>query len=263
MGSTSIVHLRAFPVMALGGALVLLAPAASAQNAQPTAAEAREARTAFNQAFSAFQALDYASALPLFQRAYVLTRNPALLYNIGTTLEHLGRGTEAATALRRYLAANPTAANRADVEAHIAQLDAASVAPVAHATSSAPPSASIVLPPDSHPRVTTAPRPAWPFVLLGVGLAAGVAGGVTLALTPDPGAGTVHVSETEYLRAMDAANTQRIAGIAVAGVGAAVAIVSVILIATHRPERVERVAWGVTPGPEGVMVTLGVRGRGL
>ena len=229
-----------------------------------SAADTREGRTAFEQAFRAFQALDYASALPLFQRAYVLTQNPGILFNIGATLEALGRNAEAATAFRHYAGAVPDAPNRADAEARAGRLEAASAA------SSGPPRVYSVEQPrvvvgSPAPLAVAAPaRPMWPFVVLGVGVAAGIAGAVTLALAPDPGA-TQHASESDYLRALDAANGQRIAGGVVIGIGAAAIVAGVagVLLRPSAPRRDHAFHWGAAPTADGAMITVGWRGRGL
>jgi tetratricopeptide (TPR) repeat protein len=246
------------------GGLVAMTSLGSAQSRPAsTSADARDGRAAFEQAYVAFQSLDYATALPLFQRAYQLTRNPAMLYNIGATLEALGRSAEAATAFRRYVAAVPDAPNRGDVESRAARLErAASAAPQRPAPASTTPALASSAPPHAVESVTPA-RPVWPFVVLGLGVAIGVSGGVTLALTPDPGA-TMRANETDYLRAADAATTQEWVGGVLVGVGAAATIAGIIGLAL-RPasRRLAALRWNISPLHEGALMQFGWRGPGL
>jgi tetratricopeptide (TPR) repeat protein len=78
-----------------------------------------EARSLFHAGESAFSQGRYEAALEHFQAAYELSPRPELLFNIGNTAERLRREEEALEAYRRYLAAQPDAENRAQVEARI------------------------------------------------------------------------------------------------------------------------------------------------
>lgn len=272
--SVAIVPDRVMLVLLLSGTLLSAARSSHAQ----TSAERREGSRFYDQGYAAFQALDYANALPLFQRAFVLTRDAAMLYNIAATLERLGRQAEAATALRRYLAANPTASNRAEIEAHVAELEQHAPASTAPVASSAAPVASSVAPvasaaPLASPSpassaplhtvtVVQSSRPIWPWIVLTAGVLVSVGGGVLIAVGPEPNAAAIR-SERDYLGAVNTANIERSVGIALAGVGVAAIAVAVIGAVTYHPAQRSSLAWSVMPGPDGMMITFGMRGRGL
>jgi tetratricopeptide (TPR) repeat protein len=92
--------------MLLAAAVVLgvsldVTPAA----AQTSADE--EARVHFEAGRVAFSRGRYESALGSFQEAYELSQRPALLYNIGTTLDRLRRDQEAIEAFEQFLELDP------------------------------------------------------------------------------------------------------------------------------------------------------------
>ena len=61
------------------------------------------ARRHFASGVDAYDVADYARALKEFETAYAYSPRDALLYNIGTVLERLGRRDDAIAAYRRYL----------------------------------------------------------------------------------------------------------------------------------------------------------------
>lgn len=67
---------------------------------------------------------EYERALSGFQQAYNLSRRPALLYNIGTTLDRLRRDDEALAIFEQFLREDPETPNRAEIESRVAQLRA-------------------------------------------------------------------------------------------------------------------------------------------
>ncbi len=83
------------------------------------------ARWLFNSAREAFEAGDYESALDRFEQSYRLSNRPALLYNIGTTLDRLRRDADALAAFERYLELVPDSANRSEIEARVIVLQRA------------------------------------------------------------------------------------------------------------------------------------------
>jgi hypothetical protein len=68
------------------------------------AAPPPEAKKAFADGKVAFERGDYETALQLFQRAMLIAPAPSLYYNIGSTMERLGRYEDSALAFERYLA---------------------------------------------------------------------------------------------------------------------------------------------------------------
>jgi hypothetical protein len=67
---------------------------------------------------------DYAQALAEFKAAHMAKPDPAFLYNIAQCHRQMGELEQAVVLYKRYLAASPNAANRAEVEKRIVQLDA-------------------------------------------------------------------------------------------------------------------------------------------
>ncbi len=111
------VHLRtalALLVVLLGG----MAPAVAQQRSE-------KAKVAFYDGRKAYEAGDYARAYDLFKQSYILSQEPALLYNIASALQAMERPGDAARALRDYLEAVPSDPERAALERRIAALDKA------------------------------------------------------------------------------------------------------------------------------------------
>lgn len=186
--------------LALAVALALLAlstPAAAQENDQQLD---EAARLTFESAREAFVAGDYENALARFRQAYQLSQRPGLLYNIAQTLDRLRRDEETLQALRDYLAAQPDAANRSEVEARIRVLER-SIAdrPVVTTTTTSDGTTTTT--------VTRAPRdplaivhPAVFIALGGVALASG-------AVTIWAGLETLSLND-EYLAESDAGNAE-------------------------------------------------------
>jgi len=74
--------LRLGPALALLSALLVLAPSASAQQAPPTQSSA-ETKLHFQRAVKLYSEEDYRGALVEFKRAYELSNNYVILYNLG------------------------------------------------------------------------------------------------------------------------------------------------------------------------------------
>jgi hypothetical protein len=84
-----------------------------------------KARDLFRDGVQLFASGDYAGALSKFQAAYAVVPHPAVLYNIATCEERLGRDQDALAAYQQYLAAMPSGtAHRAEAQQHIAALKA-------------------------------------------------------------------------------------------------------------------------------------------
>ncbi len=102
---------------------VLLATAAGWGQVRP--GTEGDARASFARAVSLYADGDHEAALVEFQRAYALSQNPNLLYNLGAVYEALGRFVEARDALEAYRTqgARPQVAARgAELTARLAQL---------------------------------------------------------------------------------------------------------------------------------------------
>ena len=81
--------------------------------------ELEEARLLFLAGRRAFDSGRYEDALDSFERAYVLTRDPHVLYNVAITLDRMRRDREALAAFERYLRLQPEAPENRDVESRI------------------------------------------------------------------------------------------------------------------------------------------------
>ncbi len=88
-----------------------------------------EARDAFEEGAASFRLGKYQAAIEAWERAYKLRPDPAFLFNIAQAYRQADDGAHALDFYRRYLAASPTAANRAEVEQRIEQLTAGTSSP--------------------------------------------------------------------------------------------------------------------------------------
>lgn len=121
---------------------VALFACASRAWAQDPADDA-EARSLFEAAKAAFANGRFEDALERFREAYELSERSALLYNIASSLDRLGRLEEAAGHYERYLEARPDAPNRNYVERRLeliaAQIEQGSAEPDAATDDAAEP----------------------------------------------------------------------------------------------------------------------------
>ena len=139
--------------------VLLLAPVAA--SAQPRAADRGERH--YQAGAEAYAQRQFRVAATAFRRAYELTHEPALLFNLGSALAADGQRDAARAALQDYLRIAPDAPNRSAVEARLREL----APPVAAPVVSSPRRVAVGLaaPP------TLASRSPWPLV-------GAVAGGV-------------------------------------------------------------------------------------
>lgn len=93
--------------------------------AMPAGAQQRteRARQAFYEGKKAYEAGDFPRAYDFFKQSYMLSQEPALLYNISAVLQGMGRAGDAAQALRDYLRLVPADPDRSTIEQRIAALD--------------------------------------------------------------------------------------------------------------------------------------------
>src|SRR5262245_24605653 len=104
-------------VIALAAAaLVALAPA-------PARAEKRNAKVYFDKGASEYNLGHFEAAIAAFEKAYDISPAPILLFNIGQCHRQSGNKDRAVFFYRRYLEQAPDAANRAEVEGRIADLE--------------------------------------------------------------------------------------------------------------------------------------------
>ena len=84
---------------------------------------ADEAGRLYEEAMTAYREFRYEEAITAFRRAFELTHEPILLFNVAKSIEQLDRVTEAIAAYQEYLdVAGPGVENRAAVEGRIAFL---------------------------------------------------------------------------------------------------------------------------------------------
>jgi tetratricopeptide (TPR) repeat protein len=120
--------------------------------AAPRSAEAEtEARAHYDQGIVAYNAGQFDQAVRSFTRAYELDPAPILLFNVAQAHRKQGDAERALSFYRQYLAIDPQADNRQQVEAHIRELEAARrpvlVAPAPPLPASAPPVPTTAGPP--------------------------------------------------------------------------------------------------------------------
>ncbi|MGE0787803.1 MAG: tetratricopeptide repeat protein [Sandaracinaceae bacterium] len=105
----------ALTALLLGGAG--LAPSARAQTDDD-----ERARLHFESGRSYFEEGAYERAQQEFEQAYALSPRTAMLFNLGTTYERLGRLSQAADAFQRYVDESPDLANRDTLLRRVANL---------------------------------------------------------------------------------------------------------------------------------------------
>jgi hypothetical protein len=83
------------------------------------------AKELYDDAEAAYHNGDFQSAYDKFRQAYLVTKQPAFLYDMSSALERLSRPHDAAEELRAYLRARPDAPTRGAVERRIRGLEEA------------------------------------------------------------------------------------------------------------------------------------------
>src|SRR5262245_57812820 len=76
----------------------------------------RKARALFEQGRVAYEEGRYRDSWDYFRQAYLLSKRPEMLYNVGQSADRLRMDREALEAFRLYLARLPKAHNRREVE---------------------------------------------------------------------------------------------------------------------------------------------------
>jgi hypothetical protein len=197
-----------------------------------TAGEDAEARSLFSAGEVAFREGRYENALDYLQRAYALSRRPALLYNIGTTLDRLRRDDEAIVAFEQYLREVTEADNRLEIEARLAVLRAS-----VEARRDEPARDGGVASdegPSTPPPAASGSDGVGGWILVGVGGASIVAGAVLLGLAVADVAAVENPGPGTYWSAVDDAygrsEGESIAGVVLLGVGGAAAIAGLVWV---------------------------------
>jgi tetratricopeptide (TPR) repeat protein len=144
-----------------------------------------EARARFEAGRLAFEAGRFADALADFSRAYALSQRPQLLFNMGASCARLGQREQALAHFERYRNELPTAPNRVEVDARIAELSAALAAERARA-------AQARIPKPAPTQLERPPPPRWPWLLVGGGAAITAGGAALLGLALEAKAKVEH-----------------------------------------------------------------------
>ncbi len=206
--------------------------------ASPSPDDEREARIRFERGMAEYRVRNFDAAIDQFKSAYQLTREPALLFNLGQASRLAERHEEAVFFYRAYLSQSPDAPNRRDAEEFIDQLTPGSEVPRPHA---APERTALPAP---VPSVTATPARLG-RVELGLGLAfsgtalALLAGGIALGTAANSQSNQVGASASRgvpwspQLRAQWADGQRDAAGATalyvVGGVSGAVGVILTVL----------------------------------
>ncbi len=172
--------------------VLFLAAGATPARAQDADDDTARSKELYDQGSRAYKAGEYRRAVELFLEAYDLSGAPAILFNIAQAYRLDGACADALIYYRRSLAEEPDAANRAEVEERIAEMETCKEKPSRapaeppRATVAAPPSAAAEPPASAAaPSGLTARAPeptrrrsAVPLVVAGVGAAVAVTGAV-------------------------------------------------------------------------------------
>lgn len=166
-------RLRAFGTgghaLVAGAVVVTLTTSASADDVPKRARELAE------QGRELHDSGDYAGAAARFQQAYALAPSPGLLFNLAQEYRLSGDCEDAAIMYRRFLATDPSPAQRAVAEGHLDKVAKCARPTLAVQTVTPPPPA----PPRSVEPVRT-DKPKNPKVEKDVGLGFAIAGGAAL-----------------------------------------------------------------------------------
>lgn len=190
----------------VGAAIAVVLPAgALAQDPQPNAQEAMQgggmteerqlddmrAREHFRVATAYYDEGRFVEAAQQFQEAYELSRRAQLLYNAYIAWREAHRSEEAANALETYLAETPDAPDRVNLEARLAELRRAVAAEaereqrLTEAERQAEANRIAAEEAERARRQAVSQPEIWPWIVLGVGGAAVIAGAVVGGLALD------------------------------------------------------------------------------
>jgi tetratricopeptide (TPR) repeat protein len=212
---------------------------AVAQDARPPLTDAQKAQIKdhYQRGKVFYDIAKYGEAIEEYQKAYLISPDPVMLFNIAQAYRNWDKPEEAARFYRNYLRNAPTATNRADVEKRIAEMEK-----LVEERRRSPTTTTTPPPVGTPPPVVTEPAPVTP--------PAPVPGPV--ATTPPPPATTPPPVDTASpVTVTDSAPTtseggggRRIAGWTLVGVGGALVVTSAVLgrVARSRAQEVEDTA---------------------
>jgi tetratricopeptide (TPR) repeat protein len=104
-------------------------PAPASPGPPPTESQLADAKQRYAAASRLYDLAEYEGALAEFKEAYRAVGDPAFLFNIAQCHRKLGHTQDAITFYKTYLRRAPNAANRAEVERRITELEHAPAAP--------------------------------------------------------------------------------------------------------------------------------------
>lgn len=226
-----------------------------------------EAKERLTRGLEQYQSKEYAAAIKEFRLAYALDPRADILFAWAQAERLYGRCSQASKLYRRFLASKPrppeqqTEAARQGAERCKDQPDTAPADPEDVAPDAAPEPEPAPAP-EPVPEDTPPPPPKRKVDGLGVGLLAGgvVVGGVGVGLLGAAAgkAGDVEAAAMydEYADGAGRVRTLRIAGGALAGVGAALIVAGVVRLVVKRKQTNRDVAVWATPVGAGVVARL-------
>lgn len=251
----------------LAACLALLATASAAA----ADSDDENARRHFESGAAYLDQSDYDDALREFQSAYNLSKRPALLLNIATVNERMGKLQGAIDSLTKFLAEDPQTSERTTIETRIANLkkrletEQAATAPPAPPAPTAPAAAAPPPPTPTPPAPPPAP-PAKPnrtgaYIAWSAGGAAAIGAVVTGLVAKgkydDASSSCAHNCPDDTVKPIKtmALVSDVLTGAAVVGAG-----VGVVLFLTAKPSSVEkagvpRLSAAVLPGSGSVEAT--------
>jgi len=236
--------------------------------AQDVCADKAKARELIDKASKQYNLGEYTAAAAAFKAAYDEFPDPSLLYNLAQCERQLSHKARAITLYRSYLREASDPPNAADVRRLIALLE--QDLRREEQARKLPPEGTLAQPPPSTASGTTQPPPsvapsslprAWwrnpaGWALVGVGAAVAAAGGGLLVASAHDQDSAPRAPTLADARAqLDQANTFRMAGFALVGVGAASALAGALVLALT-PSRWKAHA-ALVPAAGGALVTIG------
>jgi hypothetical protein len=267
--------------LALGSSVALAAPPAGGEtppaetpdstDTGSTEAQKEEASKLSDQAIEKFQAKDYDGAAALFEQAYAIDPEPNYLFNIGRVYEEAGNLEKAVEFYAKFVKQPGV-----DLDSREVALDRLKVLrSILEETTEKPPEDE---PEEPDEPVIEAPPPEPAvdedaerkrknmriagFALLGVGAAALIGGGVTggLAQGDHNKAGEV-ANPADGVPLLESSQTKSLVANVMFGVGGAIALTGVILVAVGftKPKPTSRVALMPSFGPRGGALELRLR----
>ncbi|HVZ71254.1 MAG TPA: hypothetical protein VHJ20_02670 [Polyangia bacterium] len=185
--------------MVVALALVVVGRGAAAQDGPPADATKQQVRALYDRATTEYRLGYFTEAAQLYEDAYRIVHDPALLYDMGQAWRMAGRPDKAFYAYRSYVRTAPADAPNLELaRKHMDELAPAATTPTPPPTLPAPPHKSIdtrqegLLPSAPAPSSTSVTHRAWLWGLLGAVVAGALVTTVVLADRPrEPTAGSV------------------------------------------------------------------------